>query len=54
MPTPQGISSLNFEQLSDSIDLTKQMLEETADAMGALDSHNREIGNYQLLPNNPK
>jgi hypothetical protein len=54
MPTPQAISSLNFEQLSDSIDLTKQMLEETADAMGALDTHNREIGNYQLLSNNPK
>jgi hypothetical protein len=54
MPTPERISSLNFEQLSDSIDLTKQMLDATADAMGALDMHNREAGNYELLSNNPK
>ncbi len=54
MPTPERISSLDFEQLSDSIDMTKQMLDATADAMGALDMHNREAGNYQLLGNNPK
>lgn len=52
MPTPERISSLDFEQLSDSIDMTKQMLEETADAMGALDMHNREVGNYELLSGN--
>jgi hypothetical protein len=50
MPTPERISSLDFEQLSDSIDMTKQMLDATADAMGALDLHNREAGNYELLP----
>jgi hypothetical protein len=50
MPTPERISSLDFEQLSDSIDMTKQMLDATADAMGALDLHNREMGNYELLP----
>jgi len=54
MPTPERISSLDFEQLSDSIALTKEMLEATADAMGALDTHNREMGNYELLSNNPK
>jgi hypothetical protein len=54
LPTPERVSSLNFEQLSDSIDLTRQMLDATADAMGALDSHNRELGNYDLLANNPK
>ncbi len=54
MPTPERISSLDFEQLSDSIALTKEMLEATADAMGTLDSHNREMGNYELLSNNPK
>jgi hypothetical protein len=50
LPTPERVSSLDFEQLSDSIALTKQMLEDTSDIMGALDSHNREIGNLDLLP----
>jgi hypothetical protein len=53
LPTPERVSSLDFEQLSDSIAMTKQMLDATSDAMGALDSHNREIGNYQLLASNP-
>src|SRR5438067_12779915 len=50
LPTPERVSSLDFEQLSDSIQMTKQMLEETSDVMGVLDSHNREIGHYDLLP----
>src|ERR671912_2151291 len=50
LPTPERASSLDFEQLSDSIAMTKQMLEETSDVMGVLDSHNREIGNFDLLP----
>src|SRR5437660_90514 len=50
LPTPERVSSLDFEQLSDSIAMTKQMLEETSDVMGVLDSHNREIGHYDLLP----
>ena len=50
LPTPERVSSLDFEQLSDSIAMTKQMLEETSDVMGVLDSHNREIGNFDLLP----
>ncbi|MGH9897553.1 MAG: hypothetical protein ACRD63_03920 [Pyrinomonadaceae bacterium] len=49
LPTPERVSALDFEQLSDSISMTKQMLEETSDAIGALDSHNRELGNYDLL-----
>ena len=32
--------------------MTKEMLEETSDVMGVLDNHNREIGNYDLLPSN--
>ncbi len=52
LPTPERVSSLDFEQLSDSIAMTKQMLEETSDMIGALDNHNREIGNYNLLPSN--
>lgn len=50
MSTPDKFSLLDFEQLSDSIAMTKQMLDATADAMGTLDSHNRQMGNYELLP----
>lgn len=50
MSTPEKFSLLDFEQLSDSIAMTKQMLDATADSVGALDSYNREMGNYQLLP----
>jgi hypothetical protein len=52
LPTPERVSSLDFEQLSDSIAMTKQMLEDTSDMVGALDTHNREIGNYDLLISN--
>jgi hypothetical protein len=52
LPTPERVSSLDFEQLSDSIALTKEMLEETSDTFAALDSHNRGIGNYELLLSN--
>src|SRR5215212_10706081 len=54
LPTPERVSPLDFEQLSDSIQMTKQMLEETSDAFGALDRHNSELGNYDmLLPHTP-
>ena len=52
LPTPERVSSLDFEQLSDSIAMTKQMLEETSDTFAALDTHNRTIGNYELLLSN--
>src|SRR5918998_3115006 len=52
LPQPERVSSLDFEQLSDSIAMTKQMLEETSDVIGALDTHNRELGNYDLLTSN--
>jgi hypothetical protein len=52
LPTPERVSSLDFEQLSDSIAMTKQMLEETSDTFAALDHHNRDIGNYDLLLSN--
>lgn len=48
--TPEKFSLLDFEQLSDSIAMTKQMLDATADSVGALDSYNREMGNFELLP----
>ncbi len=50
MSTPEKFSLLDFEQLSDSIAMTKQMLDATADEVGALDAYNRQIGNYELLP----
>jgi hypothetical protein len=50
MSTPEKFSLLDFEQLSDSIAMTKQMLDATSDSVGALDSYNREMGNYELLP----
>jgi len=48
--TPEKFSLLDFEQLSDSIAMTKQMLDATADEVGALDAYNRQMGNYELLP----
>ncbi len=48
--TPERFSLLDFEELSNSIALTKQMLDETSEAMQALDAHNRQLGNYELLP----
>jgi hypothetical protein len=50
MSTPDKFSLLDFEQLSDSIAMTKQMLDATADEVGALDAYNRQLGNYELLP----
>ncbi|MFN6964104.1 MAG: hypothetical protein ACK4S4_10105 [Pyrinomonadaceae bacterium] len=50
MSTPEKFSLLDFEQLSDSIAMTKQMLDATADSVGQLDAYNREMGNYELLP----
>ncbi|HZH90077.1 MAG TPA: hypothetical protein VEX70_05570 [Pyrinomonadaceae bacterium] len=49
LPTPERVSALDFEQLSDSIAMTKQMLEETSDVLGTLDDHNRQTGNYDML-----
>lgn len=50
MSTPEKFSLLDFEQLSDSIAMTKQMLDATAEEVGQLDAYNREMGNYELLP----
>jgi hypothetical protein len=43
LPTPERVSALHFEELSDSIAMTKQMLEETADTYGLLDNKHREL-----------
>ncbi|MCA1574159.1 MAG: hypothetical protein LC770_06395 [Acidobacteria bacterium] len=44
LPTPERVSSLDFEQLSDSIAMTKQMLEETSDTFAALDTQAFVLG----------
>src|ERR1044072_2488021 len=43
LPPPERVSALHFEQLSDSIAMTRQMLEETADTFGMLDNQHREL-----------
>jgi hypothetical protein len=43
LPTPERVSALHFEELSDSIAMTREMLEETADTFGMLDNQNREL-----------
>jgi len=48
--TPEKFSLPDFEQLSDSIAMTKQMLDATADEVGQLDLYNRQMGNLELLP----
>ena len=48
--TPEKFSLPDFEQLSDSIAMTKQMLDATAEEFGALDTYNRQVGNLELLP----
>lgn len=54
LPTPERVTSLDFEQLSDSIQMTKQMLDETSDVMGTLDAHNRDVGNLDMLTSGAK
>ncbi|MFN0139956.1 MAG: hypothetical protein ACKVQW_07700 [Pyrinomonadaceae bacterium] len=48
--TPERFSLPDSEQLSDSIAMTKQMLDATSDEVGQLDMYNREMGNLELLP----
>jgi hypothetical protein len=43
LPTPERVSALHFEELSDSIAMTRQMLEETADTFGMFDNQSREL-----------
>jgi hypothetical protein len=42
MPTPESISSLDFESLLSSIEITKEILEETAPILSQLDAADRE------------
>lgn len=42
MPTPEHILSMDFDSLLSSIEMTKEILQQTAPIMGQLDSLNRE------------
>src|SRR5262245_51744171 len=48
MPTPEHILSLDFDSLLTSIEMTKEILQQTAPIMGQLDSLNRDAN--QLRP----
>ncbi|HZN10389.1 MAG TPA: hypothetical protein VFC61_01860 [Blastocatellia bacterium] len=48
MPTPEHISALDFDSLLSSIEMTKEILQQTAPIMTQLDSLNREAS--QLRP----
>ena len=48
MPTPEYILSLDFDSLLSSIEMTKEILQQTAPIMGQLDSLSREAN--QLRP----
>lgn len=48
MPTPEHILSLDFDSLLSSIEMTKEILQQTAPIMGQLDSLNREAN--QMRP----
>jgi hypothetical protein len=48
MPTPEHISALDFDSLLSSIEMTKEILQQTAPIMSQLDSMNREAS--QLRP----
>ena len=41
MPTPDSISSLDFDSLLSSIELTREILDETAPVLSAWDAHDR-------------
>jgi hypothetical protein len=50
MPTPEHISSLDFESLLSSIELTKEILDETAPIMNQLDLSERSSSTSQGRP----
>lgn len=43
MPTPEHLLSLDFDSLLSSIEMTKEILQQTAPIMGQFDSFNREL-----------
>ncbi|MBL8148436.1 MAG: hypothetical protein JNN15_00735 [Blastocatellia bacterium] len=43
MPTPESLSSLDFDSLLSSIEMTKEILEETSPMMGTFDAMDRNL-----------
>jgi len=50
MPSPEHISSLDFESLLSSIEYTKEILEETAPVMGQIDAAERSVNSVIRPP----
>jgi len=50
MPTPEHISSLDFESLLSSIEYTKEILEETAPIMSQIDAAERSSSSAMRPP----
>jgi len=50
MPTPEHISSLDFDSLLSSIEITKEILEETTPMVGTLESMSRNLEGPEAQP----
>jgi hypothetical protein len=50
MTSPEGLAALDFESLLSSIEVTRQVLEETAPVLSAIDSYQRDSTTYQPPP----
>ena len=54
MTSPEGLAALDFESLLSSIEITRQVLEETAPVLSAIDSFQRDSNTYQPPPPVPQ
>ena len=50
MTSPEGLASLDFESLLSSIEITRQVLEETAPVLSAIDTFQRDSNTYTVPP----
>jgi len=50
MTSPEGLASIDFESLLSSIEITRQVLEETAPVLSAIDSFQRDSATYAPPP----
>jgi hypothetical protein len=50
MTSPEGLAAIDFESLLSSIEITRQVLEETAPVLSAIDSFQRDSTTFQPPP----
>ena len=50
MTSPEGLASIDFESLLSSIEITRQVLEETAPVLSAIDNFQRDSNSYAAPP----